>query len=154
MQPGLRSRSRDQSWSLSESTVLAGVWVGAGVCKILSTVTPAWSRGIPPVDRRWFWPNGYASSRKHWNMGIQGEWQCEGKVGALFSDRIRSEKSIGENFNAIANVMWLCQQIQRLSYRPHSKESATSHGQLHPKLARTGAILPYHLFGCNQKWIQ
>ena len=32
------------------------------------------------------------------------------------------KKSIGGNFRAIAITVRLCQQIQRLSYRPHSRE--------------------------------
>ena len=49
---GLRSRSRDRSWSRSESTVLPRVGVGAVVGKILLTPTPARSRKLPPVNIR------------------------------------------------------------------------------------------------------
>ena len=148
--PGLRSRSRDRSWSRSESTVLAGVGVGAGVGEILPTPTSARSRRIPPVNRRWFWPNGYAWSRKHWNTGGKAEWQCGDKVGLAvsFSDRIWSEKSMGDNFRAITNVVWLCQGIQR---RTTFKGISNNHGRLHLHLARTGAVLPHHPFGCNEK---
>ena len=36
----------------SESIVLAGVGVGAGVGKICPTLTPAWSRRLTPGSRR------------------------------------------------------------------------------------------------------
>ena len=125
LQPGLRSRSRGRSWSRSESTVLAGVGVGAGVGKIWSTPTPARSRRLTLDSRRRFWTNGYPSSRKHWKTGRKGEWlQCVDKVKASFGYIIPSEKGIGDNFGVIAIVVWLWQYVQRLSYRPHSKESA------------------------------
>ena len=44
LEPGLRSRSPDRSWSRPESTVLVGVGVGARVGKIL----PARSCSITP----------------------------------------------------------------------------------------------------------
>ena len=50
-QSGLRSRSRGRSWSRSESTVLAGVGVRAGVGKIWPTPTSARSRRLTPGDR-------------------------------------------------------------------------------------------------------
>ena len=34
----------------------------------------------------------------------KGEWQCRDKVGASFSDKIRPQKRIGDNFRAIATI--------------------------------------------------
>ena len=89
---GLRSRSRHRSWSRSESTVLPGVGVGAGISKILPTLTPARSRKIPSVNRQWLRTNGYVSSRKHWKTWRKGDWQRGDKVETLFSDWIPPDK--------------------------------------------------------------
>ena len=66
LRPGLRSRSQDGSSNRSESIVFAGVGVGAGTGKNWPTPTPARSRTPIPGNRRWFWANSYAPSRKHW----------------------------------------------------------------------------------------
>ena len=29
-----------------------------------------------------------------------------------------------------------------------------NHGRLHPQLSQTGAVMPYHLFGCNQNEVK
>ena len=121
---GLRSRSRGHSWSRSESTVLPGDWVGAGVGKILPTPTPARSRRVPPVNRQWFWPNGYASSRKHSKRDEKEGGSVEIKLKRQLAIEFCLIWGIGDNFRVTAIVLWLWQQIQRLSYRVHLKETA------------------------------
>ena len=53
----------------------------------------------------------------------EGEWQCGDKVEALFSDRTPSNKANRKYFRP-SRSLCDCQQIQTLSYRAHSKESA------------------------------
>ena len=69
---------------------------------------------------RWFWPKG-ASSRKNWKAGRKDECQCGDKIEASFSGRISPVKGYGRQFEVIAIVVRLCQQIQRLSHRTESR---------------------------------
>ena len=124
MWSGLQCRSRGRSWSRSESTILPGVRVGAGVGKILPTPTPVRSRKLPTVNTLWFWPNGYASSRKHWKTWRKLEKQRTDKVKVTFSDRTQSDKEITDNFRVIATFLWLCKQTQGLSLRSDSSKTA------------------------------
>ena len=121
---GLRSRSRYWSWSRSESTVLPGVGFRVGVGKILPTPTLARCRRVPPVDRRRFRTNGYASSRKLWRTEKNGEWQYGDKLKRHLMIGFRLIKDIRDNFRVVAIAMQMCEQSQLLRYRTHSKESA------------------------------
>ena len=107
LSPGLRSRSRDQSWSRSESIVLD--WVGSWGGKIWPTPIPAGSRSLTPNNRRWFWTSGYAPFRKHWKTGRKGERLCVNDVKCRWVIWFRLIKGIGDSFSAITIVLWLWQ---------------------------------------------
>ena len=82
--------------------------------------------------------------------GRKGEWQCGDKVEASFSDIISSDKDIGDNFRVIAIVVQLSTNSKTVIPSP-CKGISNNHCRLHPQLERTGAVLPYHPFGYNQK---
>ena len=91
---GLRSRSRDRSWSPPDSTVLAGVGDRAGVGKSLLTATPTGVAGCHPVT-----DNNFGRTGKHRREIIErrtekGEGQCGDKVRGSCSDKIRFEKGV------------------------------------------------------------
>ena len=98
---GLRSRSRDRSWSRLESTVLAGVGVEAGVGQIVSTLTPTRSRRLTPGNRRCLWTNGYASPENN-------ERQEEKETVSL---RLKLNHNLGIEIRLIDGIRNKCRVI-------------------------------------------
>ena len=76
---GLRSRSRDRSWSRSESIVLPGVGVGSGVEKIGRLRLLSGVAGYQPSTDNNF-RRMVNILRKTLKIRKKGEWRCRDKV--------------------------------------------------------------------------
>ena len=63
----------------------------------------------------------------------------------------RPLKGIGDSLYAIPIVVRLCKTYSKTVIPGPFKRISDGHGRLHPRSARTGAVLPYHRFGYNQK---
>ena len=157
-EPGLRSRIRDRSCSRSESTVLAGVWFGAGVGKMWPTPTSALSRRLTSGDRIRFWTDDYAPSWTHWKTERKGGWQCADKFKTLFSDRIPSDKLYRINLQR-HNDRCITVAISSKTVMPTTlKGIGDNYGRLHPQFCANGCRIPVlpvwvQWKGKSRKWL-